>query len=133
MVREVRSFLGHAGFYQRFIKDLYKITKPLNGLLLKYDEFIFNEKFVESFNILKHALIFSLIMQHLDWSHPFEIMCDASDYDVGVILGQCKDNKLYVIYYARRALNVAQLNYATTRKELLVVIFVIDKFRSYLV
>ena len=72
-------------------------------------------------------------MQHPDWTQPFEIMCDASDYVVGVVLGQIKDKKLHVIYYASRTLYAAQLNYATTDKELLAAIFAIDKFRSYLV
>ena len=60
-------------------------------------------------------------------------MCDASDYAVGAVLGQRKKGKLHVIYYASKLLNDAQLNYATTEKELLVVVFAFDKFRSYLV
>ena len=60
-------------------------------------------------------------------------MCDASDYAVGVVLEQRKDKKPYVIYYASKTLNNAQMNYTTTKKELLVVVFTCDKFRSYLV
>ena len=60
-------------------------------------------------------------------------MCDASDYAVGVVLGQTKDKKHHAITYASKTLIGAQLNYATTEKELLVVVFAIDKFRSYLV
>ena len=60
-------------------------------------------------------------------------MCDASDFAIGAVLGQRKDKKLHVIYYASRTLDAAQLNYTTTKKELLVVVFAIDKFRSYLV
>ena len=71
-------------------------------------------------------------MQVPDWSLPFEIMCDASDYAVGAILGQRKDKKSHVIYYAGRTLNSAQMNYTTTKKELLAVVFVSDKFCSYL-
>ena len=63
---------------------------------------------------------------------PFEIMCDTSDYAVGAILGQCIDKHPHIIYYASRTLNDAQLNYSTTEKELLAVVFVLDKFRSYL-
>jgi hypothetical protein len=60
-------------------------------------------------------------------------MCDASDFVVRVILGQTKDKKHYAISYASKTLARPQLNYATTKKELLVVVFAIDKFRSYLV
>ena len=60
-------------------------------------------------------------------------MCDASDYAVGAVLGQTKDKKHLAIAYASKTLTGAQLNYATTEKELLVVVFAIDKFRSYLV
>ena len=60
-------------------------------------------------------------------------MCDASDFAVGAVLGQRKDKKPHVIYYASKTLNDAQLNYTTTEKELLVVVFALDKFRSYLV
>jgi hypothetical protein len=78
-------------------------------------------------------LTFALVIQPPDWSLPFEIMCDASDYIVGVVLGQRKDKKPYVIYYASKTLNSAQMNYTTTKKELLAVVFACEKFRSYLV
>ena len=73
------------------------------------------------------------IIQPPDWSLPFEIMCDASDYAVGAVLLQTKDKKHHAIAYASKTLTGAQLNYATTEKELLAVVFAIDKFRSYLV
>ena len=60
-------------------------------------------------------------------------MCDASDYAVGAVLGQRKDKKPYVIYYASKTLNSAQMNYTTTEKELLAIVFTCEKFRSYLV
>ena len=100
---------------------------------MKDVEFIFDEKCIEAFNLLKQALISAPIMQPPDWTQPFEIMCDASDYVVGDVLGQRKDKKLHVICYASRTLDAAQLNYATTEKELLAVVFAIDKFRSYLI
>ena len=64
---------------------------------------------------------------------PFEIICAASDYVVGVVLGQIKDKKHHAIVYASKTLTGPQLNYATTEKELLAIVFAIDKFRSYLV
>ena len=60
-------------------------------------------------------------------------MCDASDFATGVVLSQIEDGKSYVIYYASKTLNEAQRNYTTTEKELLVVVFALDKFRAYLV
>lgn len=74
-----------------------------------------------------------VIMQRPDWSKPFEIMCDASDYTVGTVLGQRTNKKIHAIYHASRTLDQAQMNYATTEKELLAVVFALDKFRSYLV
>ncbi|CAN6679072.1 unnamed protein product [Malus baccata var. baccata] len=132
-VREVRSFLGHAGFYRRFIKDFSKIAQPLCRLLQKEVAFEFTKECKASFNQLKELLTTAPIIVPPDWSLPFELMCDASDYALGAVLGQRKDKKPHVIYYASRTLNDAQLNYSTTEKELLAVVFALDKFRSYLI
>ncbi|KAM1667753.1 hypothetical protein ACFX1S_046951 [Malus domestica] len=132
-VREVRSFLGHAGFYQRFIKDFSKIAQPLCRLLQKEVPFEFNKACEQAFNHLKDLLTTVPIITPPDWSIPFELMCDASDYALGAVLGQRKNKLPHVIYYASRTLNDAQLNYSTTEKELLAVVFALDKFRSYLI
>jgi hypothetical protein len=132
-VKEVRSFLGHAGFYRRFIKDFSKIARPLTRLLSHDVPFIFDEMCMEAFCKLKSALTSAPIVQPPDWDQPFELMCDASDYAVGAVLGQRHDKALHVIYYASRTLDDAQINYTTTEKELLAVVFAFDKFRSYLV
>ncbi|CAN6576792.1 unnamed protein product [Malus baccata var. baccata] len=132
-IREVRSFLGHAGFYRRFIKDFSKIAQPLCRLLQKEVAFEFTKECTESFNQLKELLTTAPIIVPPDWSLPFELMCDASDYALGAVLGQRKDKRPHVIYYASRTLNDAQLNYSTTEKELLAVVFALDKFRSYLI
>ncbi|CAN6566333.1 unnamed protein product [Malus baccata var. baccata] len=132
-VREVRSFLGHAGFYRRFIKDFSKIAQPLCRLQQKEVAFEFTKECKASFNQLKELLTTAPIIVPPDWSLPFELMCDASDYALGAILGQRKEKKPHVIYYASRTLNDAQLNYSTTEKELLAVVFALDKFRSYLI
>ncbi|CAL9012117.1 unnamed protein product, partial [Prunus brigantina] len=131
-VREVRSFLGHAGFYRRFIKDFSKISTPLCRLLQKDVPFVFDDECEKAFNHLKELLTSAPVIVPPDWSLPFELMCDASDYALGAVLGQRKDKKPHVIYYASRTLNDAQLNYSTTEKELLAVVFALDKFRSYL-
>ncbi|XP_020417999.1 uncharacterized protein LOC109948709 [Prunus persica] len=132
-VKEIRSFLGHVGFYRRFIKDFSKISRPLCRLLGKDVEFEFNEECLAAFNKLKELLTSAPIMQPPDWNFPFELMCDASDYAVGAVLRQRVHNVPHAIYYASRTLNDAQLNYSPTEKELLAVIFALEKFRSYLI
>ncbi|XP_074321743.1 uncharacterized protein LOC141658889 [Silene latifolia] len=72
------------------------------------------------------------IIQPPDWEVPFEIMCDASDYAIGAVLDQRKDRALSAIYYASQTLDEAQVKYATTAKELLAVVYALEKFRSYL-
>src|SRR5436189_6486451 len=99
---------------------------------MKDAEFDFNEDCMRAFNTLKENLISAPIVVAPDWSLPFKIMCDASNLTIGAILGQRKNKVFHVIYYASQTLNGAQLNYATTEKEFLAVVFAIDKFRSYL-
>jgi hypothetical protein len=132
-VKSLRSFLGHVEFYRRFIKDFSKITKSLTQLLRKDVAFDFDEKRLAAFQTLNNALVSAPIIQPPDWSQPFEIMCDASDNVVGAVLGQRKEDRVHAVYYASKTLNEAQLNYATTEKELLAVVFAFKKFRSYIV
>jgi hypothetical protein len=86
-IKSLRSFLGHAGFYRRFIKDFSKITKQLTNLLQKDVQFNLNDKYLAAFRTLKRSLITTPIIQPPNWSQPFEIMCDASDYAIGAVLG----------------------------------------------
>jgi hypothetical protein len=132
-VKGVRSFLGHAGFYRRFIKDFSKVIKPLCNLLEKDAIFNFDGSCLEAFNIIKEKLVSAPVIVAPDWNEPFEIMCDASDYAVGAVLGQRRDKIFRAIYYASKTLNEAQLNYTTTEKEMLAVVFSCDKFRSYII
>ena len=81
---------------------------------------------------MRSRLVTAPIIQAPVWALPFELMCDASDYAVGAVLGQRIDKASHVIYYASMMLNGAQRNYTTTEKELLAVVFALDKFRSYL-
>ena len=131
-VRQVRSFLGHAGFYRRFIKDFSQISRPLCNLLSKDQSFVFDDACLKAFLALKEALTTAPILRSPEWSVPFEIMCDASDYAVGAILGQKIEKRSHVIHYASRTLSDTQMHYTTTEKELLAVVFALEKFRSYL-
>ncbi|WJZ89302.1 hypothetical protein VitviT2T_008528 [Vitis vinifera] len=130
-VKGVRQFLGHAGFYRRFIKDFSKLSKPLCELLAKDAKFIWDERCQKSFDPLNQFLTTTSIVRAPNWQLPFEVMCDASDFAIGVVLGQREDGKPYVIYYASKTLNEAQRNYTTTEKELLAVMYALDKFHAY--
>ncbi|KAI3744489.1 hypothetical protein L1987_57571 [Smallanthus sonchifolius] len=132
-VKLVRSFLGHAGFYRRFIKDFLKITRPMTRLLEKDFPFEFDADCLKAFKFLKEQLVCAPILISPYLNLPFELMCDASDYAVGAVLGQRREKHFHPIYYASKTLNDAQENYTTTEKEFLAVVFAFDKFRSYLV
>ena len=131
-VKQIRSFLGHAGFYRRFIKDFNKISRPFCSLLAKDTPFHFDEACQEAFQMLRSLLSSAPIVKPLDWSFPFGIMCDTSNFTVGAILGHRVGKLPHVIYYTSKTLMDAQVYYATTEKELLAMVFALDKFRSYL-
>jgi hypothetical protein len=95
--------------------------------------FDFDEKCLAAFRTLKSALVSAPIIQPPDWNQPFEIMSDTSDYAVGAVLGQRKEGRVHAVYYASKTLSGAQLNYATTEKELQAVVFAFEKFRFYIV
>ena len=132
-VRDIRSFLGHAVFYRRFIKDFSPIARPLCNFLAKDVPFAWSQACQATFDKLKTMLVSPPIMRSPNWNLPFEIMCDASDYAIGAVLGQREDKKAFVIYYASNTLDSAQANYTTMEKEFLVVVFTLKKFNSYIV
>lgn len=87
-MKSIRSFLGHARFYKRFIKNFSSIARPLTRLLEKDVYFEFNEEFMDTFIILEEKLVEAPKIVALDWDLPFELMCDSSNFAVGVVLGQ---------------------------------------------
>ena len=82
---------------------------------------------------MKLLLMTAPIVSALNWQLAFEVMRDASDFVIRVVVGQREDGKPYVIYYPSKTLNEAQRNYTTTEKELLAIVFALDKFPAYLV
>ena len=132
-VRDIRSFLGHAGFYRRFIKDFSAIARPLCNFLAKDVPFAWSQACEAAFDKLKTMLVSPPIMRSPNWGLPFEIMCGTSYYAIRAVLGQREDKKAFVIYYASKTLDSAQANYTTTEKEFLAVVFALEKFRSYIV
>ncbi|RDX99950.1 Retrovirus-related Pol polyprotein from transposon 17.6, partial [Mucuna pruriens] len=109
-MREVQSFLGHAGFYKLFIQDFSKVTLPLSKLLQKDTNFIFDQSFVDAFQELKRRLSSTPILQAPNWELPFELICDTINSTLGAVLGQRIGKQTH----------------------LLAIAFSSDKFRSYL-
>ncbi|GKA53780.1 reverse transcriptase domain-containing protein [Tanacetum coccineum] len=105
-VKGIRSFLGHAGFYQECI---------------------------QAFQTLKKKLTETPILIAPNWDQPFELMCDASDFAIGAVLGQRIEKHFRPIHYASKTMTEAESNYTTTEKEMLVVVYTFEKFRSYLI
>nr|GEZ76885.1 reverse transcriptase domain-containing protein [Tanacetum cinerariifolium] len=132
-VKGIHSFLGHAGFYRRFIKDFSKISRPMTHLLEKNSPFIFSNECIQAFRTLKGKLTEALILIAPNWDQSFELMCDASDYAIGAVLGQRIEKHFRPIHYAIKTMNQAETNYTTIEKEMLAVVYAFEKFRSYLI
>nr|GEZ75042.1 reverse transcriptase domain-containing protein [Tanacetum cinerariifolium] len=89
-VKGVMSFLGHAGFYRRFIQDFSKIARPMTHLLEKETPFVFSKDYIDAFETLKKKLTKASILVVPDWNLPFKLMCDVSNFAIGAVLGKRK-------------------------------------------
>nr|GEV70245.1 reverse transcriptase domain-containing protein [Tanacetum cinerariifolium] len=132
-VKGIRSFLGHADFYRRFIKDFSKIARPMTRLLKKDTLFLFSKECVEAFQTLKRKLTEAPILTAPNWDMLIELMCDASDFAISAVLGQRQEKHFRPIHYASKTMTEAESNYTTTEKEMLAVVYAFEKFRSYLI
>ena len=128
-VKGIITFLRHAGFYRRFIQDFSKIARPLCRVLEKDTKFDFDEACKIAFEKIRARLVIALVIATPDWNKSFEIMCDASDFSMGAVLGQRVEKTFKAIYYASKTFNEAQENYSTTEKEMLAMVFSCEKFR----
>nr|GEX42226.1 DNA-directed DNA polymerase [Tanacetum cinerariifolium] len=132
-VKGVMSFLGHAGFYRQFIQHFSKITRPMTYVLEKETPFVFSKDCIDAFETLKKNLIEAPILVVPDWNLPFELICDASDFAIGAVLGQRKTKHFQPIHYASKTMTEAQIHYTMKKKEMLAVVYAFEKFRPYLV
>nr|GEU57995.1 reverse transcriptase domain-containing protein [Tanacetum cinerariifolium] len=132
-VKGIRSFLGYATFYRRFIKDFSKIARPMTRLLEKDTPFLFSKECVEAFQTLKRKLTEAPILIAPDYDKLFELMCDASDFAIGVVLGQHQGKHFRPIHYASKTMTETESNYTTTEKEMLAMVYAFEKFQSYLI
>nr|GEU58509.1 reverse transcriptase domain-containing protein [Tanacetum cinerariifolium] len=118
-VKGVRSFLRHAGFYRRFIQDFSMIARHMTQLLEKETPFVFSKYCIDDFETLKKKLTKASILVVLDWNIPFELMCDASDFTIGMVLGQRKTKHFQPTHYASKAMTESQIHYTMMEKQML--------------
>ncbi|GJS52049.1 reverse transcriptase domain-containing protein [Tanacetum coccineum] len=105
----------------------------MTHLLEKNTPFIFSNECIQAFQTLKNKLTEAPILIAPNWDLPFELMCDASDYAIGAVLGQRHEKHFRPIHYASKTMIEAESNYTTTEKEMLAVVYAFEKFRSYLI
>nr|GEX40758.1 reverse transcriptase domain-containing protein [Tanacetum cinerariifolium] len=113
------------------LQDFLKIARPMNHLLENETPFVFPKECIEAFNTLKKKLTEAPILVVPDWNLPFELMCDASDYAIGAVLGQRKSKHFQPIHYASKTMIEAQIHYTTIEKEMLAVVCAFERFRPY--
>ena len=131
-VRDVRAFLGLAGYYRTFIKDFAALSKPLTILMRKDTKFQWSETQQNSFDALKEALTSESVLAHPEFDKPFILSCDVSNYAISAILSQEFEGKEKSLSFAGRVLNQHEVNYSVTEKELLAVIFGVRIHRCFL-
>jgi hypothetical protein len=121
-VHQIRSFLGLAGYYRRFIPNFSIIAKPMTELLKKRVKFVWSEACERAFHTLRQYLTSAPVLVQPDNSKPFEVFCDASGTGLGCVLMQ----EGRVIAYASRALRPHELNYPTHDLELAAVVHALN-------
>lgn len=131
-VKDIKSFLGLTGYYRNFIPDYSKISKPLTNLLKKDIKFEWSNICNEAFELLKTILCSEPILKFPDFTKPFIITCDASNYAVGSVLSQGEGKLDLPVAYSSRTLNKAEINYSTTEKELVAILFGVKQYRPYI-
>ena len=131
-VSEIRSFLGLAGYYRRFIKNFARIAAPLTNLTRKNHPFAWSLREGEAFNQLKTVLQNAPVLQLADQQKDYIVTTDASDYAMGAVLSQVWDDGEHPVAFESRKMNPAEQNYPTHERELLAVIHALRTWRHYL-
>lgn len=131
-VKEVRSFLGLASYYRKYVNSFSTIAAPINNLLRKDVKFVWDDDCQLAFETLKNLLISAPILAFPDINVPFILDVDSSGHGIGAVLSQKQNGQEKPVAFASRTLNKAERNYSVTRRELLAVVEFTDYFRSYL-
>lgn len=130
--KNIKQFLGLAGYYRRFIPGFSNVARPLTNLLKKDEPFVWRNEQEAAFTHLRDALCSKPILQYPDFTRQFVVTTDASGYAIGGVLSQGDIGKDLPIAYTSRLLNNAERNYSTIEKELLAIVYCVNHFRPYL-
>ena len=130
--KQLKSFLGLAGYYRRFVKDYSQKALPLYKLLRKNAKFDWKDQYQEAFEILKELLTTHPILAYPNFTLSFKLYVDASGFALRYVLGQDQKGTERVIAYGGRVLKPAEKNYSATEKEALAVVEAVKFFYSYL-
>ena len=132
-VSELRSFLGLAAYYRRFIQDFAKIAKCLHALTSKKSVWNWTSECDNAFRMLKEKLVSAPILGYPDINGgQFILDTDASNDAIGAVLSQVQDGREIVISYGSRTLNISEKNYCVTRKEMLALVYFVKHYKHYL-
>lgn len=132
-VKDIRRLLGMAGWYRRFLRDFATVTTPISDMLKKSKtKFTWSREADEALQSLKKSLTSTPILANPDYSKPFIIQTDASNFGIGAVLVQGEGDDEKVIAYLSQKLTSTQQKYQTTERECLAVIGAIEKFRPYI-
>ena len=132
-VKQLRTALGHIGYYIKFIKGYAQITVPMEKLLKHDAKFIWTEECQQSFDLLKEKMVTVPILVFPDWTKPLHVHVDASSIALGVVLAQPGEGDLdHPIAFASKKISSAERNYTTTEREGLAMVYALQKFRHYL-
>ena len=131
-IKNIKEFLGLAGYYRRFIQNFSTIAKPLSYLLKKNVRFSWTNIQQTAFDKLKNTLCTYPLLQYPNFAKPFTVSTDASNYGIGGVLSQYTSGKDLPVAYASRTLSDTETNYSTIEKELLAILFCVETFRPYL-
>jgi hypothetical protein len=125
--------LGHIGYYRKFINGYAQIKTPMEKLLKKDCQFQWKKECQQSFNTLKPKMVTAPILVFPDWSKEFHMHIDASSIALGVVLAHLGAGDIYhPLSFASWKLSIGEINYTTTEREGLAMVYVLKKFRHYL-
>ena len=130
--KELKGFLGTLGYYRKFIRDFARIVKPLTNQLRKGEKLDHSKQFIETFEKCKNILTTSDVLQYPDFSKPFVLTTDASNYAIGAVLSQGPIGRDKPVAFASRTLSVSEENYSVIEKELLAIVWACKYFRPYI-